>query len=452
MKGWTAERVAGAAGARLLADPAGAGGPSRATIDSRLAGPGLLFVGLPGSSHDGGAFAAEALAAGAWGTLTAPEHAAAALQAAGARSQGAAVLVAPDPLSALANLATAWRQDLGARVIGVTGSAGKTTTKELLRELLEPHIPTIASAANHNTEIGLPLEILGAPAGTEVLVLEMAMRGSGQIGELARIALPEVGVIVSVGPVHLELLGSVEAIAAAKAELIAALPAGATAIVPAAEPLLEPHLRRDLRTVTFGKGGDVSLVAREGATVTIDAAGREIQLEVAFEQAHLIGDLLAATAAAMAVGVTPSGHVDYRPGAGRGQRRSLPDGIMVIDDCYNANPISMRAALDDLMSTDGARRVAVLGDMLELGPDGRSFHSELGEYATAAGVDVVVAVGPLAAAIAERFEGEHHAAVDAQAAAALLPGLLLAGDVVLVKGSLRVGLERVCEALGARDT
>lgn len=450
MRAWTAERVAEAAGARLLAKPTVAEGPARATIDSRAAGPGLLFVGLPGSTHDGGAFAADALAAGAWGTLTSPEHAVGAARAAGSITGGAAVLAAADPLRALQDLAREWRRELGARVIGVTGSAGKTTTKELLRRLLEPHVLTVASAANLNTEIGLPLEVLGAPAGTEALVLEMAMRGSGQIAQLARIALPDVGVIVSVGPVHLELLGSVQAIAAAKAELIAALPAGGTAIVPAAEPLLEPHLRRDLQIVTFGDGGDVSLVAREGATVRIDAAGKRIELEIAFGQAHLVHDLLAATAAALAVGVTPSGRVDYQPGPGRGQRRSIEGGITVIDDCYNANPISMRAALDDLMSSDGARRVAVLGDMLELGPDGRGFHADLGEYASASGVDVLVAVGPLAAAIAERFERERYAVADAEQAAALVPDLLAPGDVVLVKGSLRVGLDRVCSVLGAR--
>ena len=159
--------------------------------------------------------------------------------------------------AALQRLATAWRRELGANVIGVTGSTGKTSTKDLLRALLAPHRRTVASRANFNTEIGLPLEILDAPAGTEVLVLEMGMRGAGQIAELAAIAEPDVGVIVSIGPVHLELLGTIEAIAAAKAELIAALPPGGTAVVPAGEPLLEPHLRADVETVTFGAGGDV---------------------------------------------------------------------------------------------------------------------------------------------------------------------------------------------------
>ena len=163
-------------------------------------------------------------------------------------------------------LATAWRRELDAKVIGVTGSTGKTSTKDLLLALLTPHRRTVASRANFNTEIGLPLEILAAPAGTEVLVLEMAMRGAGQIAELAEIAEPDVGVIVSIGPVHLEFLGTIEAIAAAKAELLAGLRPGGTAIVPADEPLLAPHLRADLETVTFGDGGGRATDAFGGQT------------------------------------------------------------------------------------------------------------------------------------------------------------------------------------------
>ena len=175
--------------------------------------------------------------------LTTPEHAEAAADAAA----GARVLAAADPLRALQRLATAWRRELGARVIGVTGSTGKTSTKDLLLALLAPHRRTVASRANFNTEIGLPLEILAAPAGTEVLVLEMAMRGAGQIAELAAIAEPDVGVIVSIGPVHLELLGTVEAIAARQGRADRCAGPGATAVVPAGEPLLDPHLRDDVR-------------------------------------------------------------------------------------------------------------------------------------------------------------------------------------------------------------
>jgi len=447
MRSWTPERVAAAAGAELLRGVTTAGGPERTVIDSRAAGPGTLFVGLRGESADGGRFAVPALESGAWGVLTDAAH------AAGAASAGApgAVIAAADPLIALQRLATAWRRELGAEVIGITGSTGKTSTKDILRAVLAPHRRTVASRANYNTEIGLPLEILEAPAGTEVLVLEMAMRGAGQIAELAAIAEPEVGVIVSIGPVHLELLGSIEAIAGAKAELIAGLEPGGTAIVPAGEELLAPYLRSDLHTVTFGRGGEVTIAGGSGERVEIDAGGRAIQLDVPFGQPHLRNNLLAAVAAALAIGVEPGGRVELALSAGRGQEARLGSGVTLIDDCYNANPMSMRAALQVLGAHtgdgNGFRRVAVLGDMLELGPSAHDYHLELGEQARNADVDVLVTVGPLAAAAAERFDGETYSVADAGEAAALVGELLGPGDVVLVKGSRGVGLELVCDAL-----
>jgi UDP-N-acetylmuramoyl-tripeptide--D-alanyl-D-alanine ligase len=451
LKKWKPHSVAEAASAALIAGRSLRTGPELVTIDSRAAGPGALFIGLPGANVDGGAFAAQALQAGAWGVLTTPEHA----EPLASTTQTGVVLAADDPLKALQELATAWRHELPAQVIGVTGSTGKTSTKDLLLAVLAPHRRTVASRANFNTEIGLPLEILNAPAGTEILVLEMGMRGKGQIAELAAIAEPDVAVIVSIGPVHLEVMGSIEAIAAAKAELIAGLPPGGTAVIPAGEPLLGPHLRTDVTTVTFGPSGDVRLESAEGDHLTIAADAERIVLEVPFTQAHLRSDLLAAVAAARAVGVTPEGRVELALTAGRGQRYITPSRVTVIDDCYNANPISMRAALDDLQATaaatDSPRRVAVLGDMLELGPREREFHAQLGEQAAAAGVDVLVTVGPLAASIADGFGGEVHSVADAGEAAVVVPELLAPGDVVLVKASRGVGLELVCRALGARE-
>ena len=366
------------------------------------------------------------------------------------------LLAAPDPLRALQSLATAWRRELNADVIAVTGSTGKTSTKDILGALLIGHRRTVASRANFNTEIGLPLELLAAPSGTEVLVLEMGMRGAGQIAQLASIALPDVAVIVSVGPVHLELLGTVQAVAAAKAELIAALKPGATAITPAGERLLDPHLRSDVHNVSFGQGGDVRLIGETPTAVLIDAQGERIELQVPFTQAHLRADLLAAVAAARAVGVTPIGRVELVLSPGRGQRLALPDQMTVIDDCYNANPMSMRAALDDLVATasvrDGARTVAVLGDMLELGPSEREYHAEIGAHAAATGVGLLVTVGPLAEAMGDGYGGKMHAVANATQAAALVPDLLRAGDVVLVKASRGVGLELVSGALLQRAT
>jgi UDP-N-acetylmuramoyl-tripeptide--D-alanyl-D-alanine ligase len=439
---WPPERIAEQAGARLLVPATTGGGPERVTIDSRDAGPGDLFVGLPGTTHDGGRFAAQALAAGAWGVLVAPEHA----EGLG----GGVVLAAEQPLAALQALARAWRRRLGCPLIAITGSTGKTSTKDILAALLAPHRRTFTSRGNFNTEIGLPLELLAAPAGTEALVLELGMRGPGQIRELAQIAEPDVGVIVNIGPAHLERLGSLEAIAAAKAELIADLPAGATAVVPASEPLLEQHLRPDLDTVTFGPGGDVTLTGQDGERVAIDAGGERLELELDFHQAHQRGNLLAAVAAARAIGVRPAGRVTVTFSGRRGERLRLRNGVTVVDDCYNANPMSVRAALDDLASSAGdGRRVAVLGDMLELGPEERAYHAEIGAHAAQRGVEVLVAVGSLSSATAAAFGGEAHVVPDAATAAALVPGLVRAGDTVLVKGSRGIGLEAVTAALSA---
>jgi UDP-N-acetylmuramoyl-tripeptide--D-alanyl-D-alanine ligase len=410
-------------------------------VDSREAGPGDLFVGLAGAREDGGAFAAAALAAGAWGVLVGPDHA--------ARATGdGAVLVAADPLAGLQSLAQAWRRELGARVVAITGSTGKTSTKDILAAVLRPALVTVASPGNLNTEIGLPLSILRAAAGTEVVVLELAMRGPGQIARLVEICEPDVGVIVNVGPAHLELLGSLEAVAAAKAEVIAGLEPGATAVIPAGERLLDPHLRSDVEIVRFGAGGEISLVGADASGVTIAVAGGPpLAFEPGFRAAHLLVDLLAAVGAARALGVAPAGRLEVAFSDGRGERIALPGGVTVVDDCYNANPMSMRAALEELKLTAGGRRVAVLGDMLELGREEPRFHRELGAQAAAAGVDVLVTVGERAALAGEGFAAEHRHARDAGEAARIVPGLVRAGDTVLIKGSRGVGLELVADAL-----
>jgi UDP-N-acetylmuramoyl-tripeptide--D-alanyl-D-alanine ligase len=403
------------------------GGPARAVIDSRAARPGDLFVGLVGEHVDGGRFAAQALAGGAWGVLVAPEHADA------ARCAASGVLIAADdPLAALQRLATAWRRALACPVVGITGSVGKTSTKDILAAMLRQRLRTVANRENLNTEIGLPLTVLEAPSQTEALVLEMGMRGPGQIAELTAIAEPDVGLITAVAPVHLELMGSIEAIAAAKAELVAGLRPGGTAIVPAGEALLEAHRRDDVTTITFGPGGEVDELP----------AG----LELPFTSAHMRRNALAALAAARALGVEPDGLLDVALSSFRGQRIELPGDIVVVNDCYNANPMSMRAALDDLAASASGRRVAVLGEMLELGPDEDRFHAEIGAHARATGVDVLVAVGPRAAHLADGY-GEVVALPDAAAAAATVPGLLEPGDTVLLKASRGVGLEVVARAL-----
>jgi UDP-N-acetylmuramoyl-tripeptide--D-alanyl-D-alanine ligase len=372
------------------------------------------------------------------------------------------VIASEQPVAALGALARAWRQDLAAHVIAVTGSVGKTSTKDLIAALVAPHRTVAASRANFNTEIGLPLEVLAAPPGTEVLVLELAMRGFGQIAELTAICEPDVGVITNIGPVHLEQMGSLEGVASAKGELLVGMRDGGTAVVPSDEPLLEPYLRDELTAVTFGPGGDVSFEGSSlrGGTVpdappdrhVVIARGERIELELPFASQHNLRNTLAAVAAVQAIGVRPGGRVDVRFSALRGERVALGRGATVVNDCYNANPLSMRAALDDLaMQQPAGRRVAVLGDMLELGPAEREHHQDIGAYAAAAGVDVLVAVGPRSEAMLDRFDGEAHAVPDAAAAAALADRLVRAGDVVLVKASRGVGLEVVAEALGAGE-
>jgi UDP-N-acetylmuramoyl-tripeptide--D-alanyl-D-alanine ligase len=278
----------------------------------------------------------------------------------------------------------------------------------------------------------------------------MAMRGAGQIAELCEIAEPDVGLIVSVGPVHLEQMGTLEAIAAEKSALTDSLPPGGTAVIPAGEPLLEPHRRADLHTVTFGEGGDVRLRLFAAGRATIDAAGEEVVLDLPFSQPHNLANTLAAVAAARAVGVTPGGRVEVAFSGLRGEEVELdwPGGaVRVINDCYNANPMSMRAALDHLAATAPGRRVAVLGDMLELGAGERAYHEEVGRQAGEAGVAVLVAVGPRAAAMADAFDGDVRPVADAGEAAALVPELVRPGDTLLVKASRGVALEAVAEAL-----
>jgi UDP-N-acetylmuramoyl-tripeptide--D-alanyl-D-alanine ligase len=416
-------------------------------IDSREVVAGDLFVGLRGTQTDGGRHAADALAAGAWGVLVADRHAGA-LETAG----GGVILASTDPLAGLQSLARAWRRELGASVVAITGSTGKTSTKDILAALLATSRATFASPSNHNTEIGLPLAILAAPAGTQALVLELAMRAPGEIAALAAICEPDVGVIVNVGPAHLERLGSLAAIAKAKAELLDGLAADGTAVVPADEPLLEPHLRGRRRVIRFGEDGDVRVLESGPEGVVIGIGAERVSVEPGFRAAHLLSDLCAAIAAAWAIGAPIAGRLDVAFSGGRGDRLEVAGGVLVIDDCYNANPMSMHAAIAELALIDAKRRVAVLGDMLELGAQHEAgYHRALGPAANAAEIKLLITVGPRAALAGEGFDGRLIAVDAAAGAAEVLAGELREGDVVLVKGSRGVGLERVVAALVARE-
>jgi UDP-N-acetylmuramoyl-tripeptide--D-alanyl-D-alanine ligase len=444
------ERIVGATGAEALLS-GGEGFPERVVIDSREVGPGDLFVGLIGENVDGGEFGVRALEAGAWGVLIGSQWAQeiAAAREAGAHEVEGWAFGATDPLAALQLLATAWRRELGAKVVGITGSTGKTSVKDATAAILP--LRAHASPENFNTEIGLPLAILAAPPGTEALVLEMGMRGANQIAELAEIAEPDVGVITNVGPVHVELLGSIQAVAAAKAELIDGLPEGGTSVVPADAGLLEDHVGRARKLLRFGQGGDVEaaeVVVADGRTqALVRTPAGEQRFDFPFTQAHNLDNALAAIAAGVALQQPLGAMAERAPGIEfsglRGELVQLPGGVTLINDCYNANPVSMGAALDDLAAREvSGRRIAVLGDMRELGPAEADLHREAGETARDDGVELLIGVGELA-----RDYGPDVHVADAEAAAQALRRELREGDTVLVKGSRAVGLERVAEAL-----
>jgi UDP-N-acetylmuramoyl-tripeptide--D-alanyl-D-alanine ligase len=439
------DRIAAAAGAEVVR--AGGGGrPSRAVADSRQVGTGDLFFGLRGERAEGGEYAAAALEAGAWGVVAEPEWARSA-----ARQGSGWVLAAEDPLAALQQLARAWRRELGCPVVGITGSVGKTSVKDICHAILPMRVH--ASPENFNTEIGLPLAILAAPPEAEALVLEMAMRGRGQIAELCRIAEPSVGAITNIGPVHLELLGTLEAIVEAKAELLAGMSGGGRAVVPADAEALEPHLHERLLTITFGAGGDVFALKerRDGRSLgaTIGTPDGECDFRFPFAEAHNLTNALAAIAVGMALDAPLTEMARRAPGITfsrlRGELIELPAGILLVNDCYNANPVSMRAALDHLASMEATgRHAAVLGEMAELGADGAAYHREVGAHARQLGVGPILGVGKLA-----RDYAPDAWAPDAQAAIPLCEAMIQPGDALLVKGSRSVGLELLSDELQA---
>jgi UDP-N-acetylmuramoyl-tripeptide--D-alanyl-D-alanine ligase len=400
-------------------------------VDSRRVEEGDLFV-VVGS---GGDFAKHALARGA-----------------------AAVLYPDDAFGALAAIGTAVRARSRAKVVGITGSTGKTSTKDILAALCTPHARTVAAEGGHNNEVGLPVTLARIEPDTEVVVAEMGMRGPGQIAALCEVARPDIAIVTAVGPVHLELLGTVENVAQAKAEIVGALPPGGVAIAPTPAPELEPYLvRDDVEIRRFGPSGDASVVGFEAgetdAEVAFDLRGRRHELRFNFTSRHQADNAAAALLAYDALGLpldrAQEGADRIAFSRWRGEETTLPGEGLLINDAYNANPVSMRAALEHLSARAGARRrVAVLGDMAELGPDASDYHRAVGAVA-AANADVVVAVGELARGYLGAGAAEERRAATVEEAIAALDELLRPGDVVLVKASRSAGLERVAEALAA---
>jgi murE/murF fusion protein len=420
----------------------------RVVIDSRIAAPGDLYVAIRGDTHDGHAFSDAAVAAGAAAVMV-------------ERAAGASVpqIVVDDTRRAIGALAHAHRGRWGGRLIAITGSAGKTTTKELTRAALALVGPTHAAGGSLNNETGVPLTVLGLRAFHAFGVVELGMRGAGQIEYLTRIAEPDVAVVVNAGSAHIELLGSTDAIAAAKSEIWLGLRDGGTVVRPAADDRLAGWARRhrpDARTITFGASGegaaDVALVdyrpTDTGGELAIDAFGQRHPLALGLVGRHAAIDACAALAAALAAGAPVElallGLARARPAAMRGEVVVVA-GRKVIVDCYNANPASMAAALHALAErASGATALAVVGDMLELGDHGPAAHREIGALARQLGVGVI-ALGPLAAAIAEAAGGER--AGDPAGAAARALDRTRPGDWILLKASRGMRLERVLDAL-----
>jgi UDP-N-acetylmuramoyl-tripeptide--D-alanyl-D-alanine ligase len=354
-----------------------------------------------------------------------------------ARARAAATLVPDDAFVAMAVLGAAVRDRSSARVVAITGSMGKTATKDILAALCTPQARTVAAEASFNNELGVPLTLCRLEEDTEVCILELAMRGFGQIAELCAIARPEIGVVTNVGPVHLELVGDLAGVERAKGELVEALPAGGTAIVPADFPVL----RDDVHVVRLHPPEDA--VVQDGRTLLGGVS-------FGFTARHQAANAAAALAALDALGLPPPAEVDVRFSRWRGDELPLPGGGLLINDCYNANPVSMRAALSLLGERAfDRRRVVVLGDMAELGPEAPRFHREVGAAAAELGVQVIVAVGPLARGYLDGAEGIEVArwAPTLELALEAVREVVEPGDCVLVKGSRAMGLEAVVEAL-----
>ncbi len=421
-------------------------------IDSRQVRRGDLFVALPGERHDGHDFVADAVARGATGTIVS--------RPLPSPVPGVAVFVVPDTLAALQRLAAGRRDRRRAKVIGVTGSVGKTTTKEIAAAVLASRHAVLKNEANYNNEIGLPLTVLQLTHRHQRAVLEMGMYALGEIRTLCEIARPEIGVVTNVGPSHLERLGSLEAIAAAKAELIESLPPQGFAVLNADDPLvLAMADRTRARPLRYGqppeadvRATDISGRGLEGVAMRLHWRGESTMVRTRLPGRYIVSNMLAAAAVALADGMSLAevgSALEEAEVPLRLQVHSGRGGCTVLDDTYNASPASMAAALDLLAEIPG-RRIAVLGDMKELGAAEREGHRAVGRRA-AETADVIHAVGELAGIIAETAREMGHDATyhwpTKEAAGEAVVADLRPDDVVLLKASRAMELETLLEGL-----
>ncbi|HEV3474190.1 MAG TPA: UDP-N-acetylmuramoyl-tripeptide--D-alanyl-D-alanine ligase [Actinomycetota bacterium] len=452
MKPRSLSAVAAAVGGRLQGEDATVTG---AAVDSRQVRPGDLFVALPGARNDGHEFVDAAFAAGAAGVVRSRPHD-------GARPS----VIVDDTGEALRALAGHERRNMDGPVVGVTGSTGKTSVKDLIAAVLATRHRVGVSPRSYNTEVGVPLTLLNLSPDTEIAVLEMGSRGKGHIATLCDIARPDFGVVTNVGLAHLEMFGSPEAVGEAKRELVEALPATGTAVLNADDPVVRTfagHTRA--RVLQYGTDAAADI---RGENLVLDRAGRpsftlrtpsgteHVELGVVGE--HMAWNALAAAGCGVALGLSAG-----ECAAGLKEARLSPwrmdvfegrDGVTVVNDAYNANPSSMAAALKAArwMAGDG-RCLAVLGEMAELGDVSDREHERIGELIARLGIDALVTVGPRArvigaGAVREGVDAERVIATDTlDEAVDAVRGAARPGDVVLVKGSRVAGLERVAEAL-----
>jgi UDP-N-acetylmuramoyl-tripeptide--D-alanyl-D-alanine ligase len=469
------ELIAGVAGTRPPDHAVRPIAISRAVIDSRLAAPGCLFVALRGEHHDGHAFISEAITKGAVAIIA--ERAPGAgicdildtgieLPASGDWAVGTPLcLIVPDSLVALQRAAAHWRRQHDVRVIGITGSVGKTTSKEVIASVVCQRYHTLKSTGNYNNEIGLPLTLLHLTDAHERVVLEMGMYDLGEIAHLANIGLPQIGVVTNVGPTHLERLGTIERIAQAKAELPQALPAaseGGVAILNADDNWVSAMAgQTQARVFTYGLGSDADLWADdieseglEGIRFRFHHGQDTVHAQVPMLGRHSVHTALCAAAVGL-VEELSWGEIMAGLRDQTAQLRLMavpgPKGSTILDDTYNASPASCVAALNLLEELDG-RKVAVLGDMYELGPYEQEGHEIVGRRARDV-ADVVIAVGPLGHIIGQEAlrvgmasRAVHLVETNAQAID-LLQTLIQTGDIVLIKGSRGMKMEEIVTAL-----
>ncbi len=458
-----AGELAGIVGARLVGDPDAPVGPD-VVIDSRQATPGCLFVALPGEHADGHDYAAGAVTAGAAAVLVTRDLALAVPQ-----------LVVPDAgagMAALGGAVAAEAAAAGMVTVGITGSSGKTSTKDLLAQVLAAAGETVAPVGSFNNEIGVPLTATRVTPRTRFLVSELGARGRGHISALCGIVRPEVGVVLNVGHAHLGEFGSVDAIAVAKGELVEALPASGWAVLNADDPRVAAMVSRTTaRPAAFSVAGDPGWgelrVWASGVTAdplqrpafTLHAAGQatgSATVRLRGSGAHQVGNALAAATVALSQGLSVAGVATALSAAEPRSRWRMElaeraDGVLVVNDAYNANPDSMAAALRALGSLrrPGGRLLAVLGDMLELGDGAAQEHRAVGALAAQLGIDHLVAIGDHAADLAAGFGGPASLVADRNAATTIAAAWLRPADVVLVKASRGLALESVAERLAA---